>query len=135
MKNNDTTILELKQQLEEKKSKIKSVKRTVYKTNCSLTLFKQVYNLHTLSISDLALFLSMLTSWKREAESLNIIDNCIISGYNVNEWISDIQSKYDEKSMMAELESLSAIEKRLGSMLSTDKKIELELENIAQLLK
>ena len=58
----------------------------------------------------------------------------MISGYNVNDWISDIQCKVEEKKSQTALAELTAIEVRLSGLLSDDKKIEIELDDIEQLL-
>jgi DNA-binding transcriptional regulator YhcF (GntR family) len=68
------------------------------------------------------------------AENLKLLDEYIISGYKPEEWITDIRGKLDVVSKKDEERKLQVLENKLQKMLSDDKKIELELEEIAKSL-
>ena len=134
MSNNDERVLQLKKIIDEKKSELKAVKRFTPITNCVLDLDNQKYNLNVLQLNDLKLLLIKLNMYFMSAKDLGIIE-LELSGYNVAEWVTDIKSKieiFEHKAKEAELKTLEA---KLDKMLSDEKKTELELDEIAALLK
>ena len=58
-----------------------------------------------------------------------------ISGYGVTAWIKDIKSKLVVSSLKKEEADLKKMEGKLDKLLSDDKKTELEIDEIANLLK
>lgn len=133
MSKNDERVLQLKKIIDEKKSELKAVKRFTPLTNCVLNLDNQNYNLNVLQLDDLKLLLVKLNMYLMSANDLDIGLN--ISGYNISEWMSDIKYKmeiYENKKKESELKALEA---KLDKMLSDEKKTELELDEIAALLK
>jgi hypothetical protein len=130
---NDKKILDLKSVIESKKSKLKKISFTP-STNCSLELDDTRYNLHTLGVEALTLLLIKLNSYILSMKSLKI-DTLNISGYSVNDWVTDIQLKLDIIAQKEEENKLKALESKLAALLSNDKKTELELDSIEKLLK
>jgi hypothetical protein len=63
------------------------------------------------------------------------IETLNISGYSINDWMTDIKLKLDILSQKEEENSLKALESKLAALLSNDKKTELELSSIEKLLK
>lgn len=131
---NDTRILELKKQIEEKKEKLGKVLRFSPITNCSLELDGQRKNIHALSKEELVLTLVKLQSYLASAKELEIEEHLTISGYHVTDWIADFKAKFEVLNTMAETKKLKAMEAKLVQLLSEGKKVELELDDIASML-
>lgn len=68
------------------------------------------------------------------AKDLNMSD-FEISGYSVTAWIKDIKSKLEVSDLKKEESDLKKMESKLDKLLSDDKKTELEIDEIAALLK
>ena len=128
MSKNDDRILELKKQIEVKKKSISEKKiRFIPETNC-------VLNMDVCSDDALLLLLIRLNSYLMSAKDLNMAD-FEISGYSVTAWIKDIKSKLDVSGLKKEESDLKKMESKLDKLLSNDKKIELEIDEIVALLK
>lgn len=129
----DTKIIELKKQIEEKKEKLKDVKRFSPITKCIINLEGKAQNLNVLKKEELILLLVKLNVFKKSADELGY--PLTIDGYLVQEWMEDIQSKLKLMEYKEEEQKLNALNKKLTTLLSEDKKVELELEEIEGLLK
>lgn len=130
---NDERVLQLKGIIEKKRSELKGAKRFEPVTNCVMDLEGQKYNLNVLRFDDLQLLLVRLNMYLISAKDLEM--DLEISGYDIAEWIADIKCKigiFEYKRKEAELKTLEA---KLDKMLSDEKKTELELDEIAALLK
>lgn len=130
---NDERVLQLKKIIEDKKADLKSVKRFTPITNCVLGLDNQNYNLNVLQLDELKFLLVKLNMYLMSSLDLDI--GLDISGYNVAEWISDVRSKIEILEYKKKESELKALEVKLDKMLSDEKKTELELDEIAALLK
>jgi len=131
MSKNDEKILALRTKVEEKKTKLKTV-RFQPETNCSLELFSQRYNINTLQKQGLEDLLVILNALMKSAGELKIKYN--ISGYGVDAWMFDIRQRLDMIQSKEEAAELKSLEAKLEKLLSNDKKTELEIDNIAKLL-
>lgn len=134
MNKNDQKIMKLKEQIEEKKNKLEKLKRFLPVTNCSLDLEGDRYNLNVLNKKDLTITLIRLNIYLMAAEDLGLVEECILSGYNVVDWINDIKAKIDILSRKDEERNLKLMEIKLDKLLSSDAKVGLELDEIATLL-
>ena len=133
MSKNDDRILELKEKIEEKKQELSGKNtRFVPVTNCIIELDGMTNNLHTCDSDKLALLLVKLNLYKKEAENLDI--DFVISGYSIDDWITDLKNKFDIIKTKAEIYNLKTMESKLDELLSEDKKTELEIDDIAALL-
>ena len=74
-----------------------------------------------------------LNAYSMSADNLKI--DLVISGYGVNEWLADISGKLSVITDKKKRDELKALESKLDKMLSDEKKTELELDEIAALLK
>jgi len=129
---NDQKIMELKKQIEDKKAKlIKSQKFTPI-TNCSIEVDGIRYNLQVLNKEQLITLLVKLNSYRISAKDLEV--EYVISGFNVVEWIIDIKSKLDFVSRKEEENKLKVMESKLHQLLSNEKKVELEIDEIMKSL-
>ena len=134
MSKNDDRVLQLKKIIDEKKENLKSCKKTFLPiTNCILDLDGQKYNLNVLQFDELQLLLVKLNIYLTSAVNLNI--SLMISGYSINDWIEDINNKLDVIEFRRKENELKVLENKLNKMLSDEKKTELELDEIAALLK
>jgi len=131
---NDKTILSLKKQIEEKKKALKTSEKFIPVTNCSVEIGDTRYNIHTLQITEVINLLVLLNTYKLSAEDLGMLEEFKISGYTVTEWITDLQTKRMILTRKAEENKLRAMEEKLHNLLSNEKKIELEIEEIASSL-
>lgn len=132
---NDERILEMRKQIAEKKEKVGKLKRFVPITNCILTLKENVSNINVLSKESLIEHLVILNLYKKSAEELGLLNDFSYNGYHINDWIEDIKNKLDVLSKKEEESKLKAMESKLEKLLSEEKKTELEIDEIADLLK
>ena len=132
---NDIKIMELKEQIIEKRNKLNAIKKFSPITNCSIELDKERYNIQVLTREQLILLLVKLNSYFHSAKSLELLDDYIISGYKAEEWIVDMKARLDIISHKEEEKKLKEMEIKLDRMLSNEKKTELELSDIAEMLK
>lgn len=119
---NDKLILQLKKEIEDKKSLLAKSDKFIPETNCSLTLFGIKYNLHVQTSNQLLFLKAFLTS-------LNSPE-LIFEGYKIESWIRDIEVKYSILNIQSEKDRLKALEDKLYTLLSNDVKVSLEIENI-----
>ena len=135
MSKNDDRILELKKQIEDKRKVISEKKiRFVPETNCILNMDGMTINLNLCSDDALVLLLIRLNSYLMSAVDLGMSD-FEISGYSVTAWIKDIKRKLEVSGLKREEADLKKMESKLDKLLSDDKKTELEIDEIANLLK
>ena len=135
MSKNDDRILELKKQVEDKKKELASKKtRFVPITNCILEMDGMTLNLNVLSESALILLWIRLNTYRMYAADLGL-HKFEISGYDLEDWITDVKARLEVIATKREENNLKAMETKLDKLLSEDKKTELELDSIAELLK
>jgi endonuclease V-like protein UPF0215 family len=133
---NDNKILELKAQIAKKKEELSKKKnRFVPITNCSIDFDGARLNIQTLTKEQLQMMLIRLHMYIKSAQELNMVDVCNFSGYNVCDWVEDIKSKLNVLSFKDEENKLKMMEAKLEKMLSDEKKTELELAEIENMLK
>ena len=132
MSKNDERVLQLKKLIETKKAEL-STQRFVPITNCVLDMEDKKYNLNVLQEKELEFLMVKLNAYAMSADNLKI--DLVISGYGVNEWLTDISRKLAIITDKKKRDELKALEAKLDKMLSDEKKTELELDEIAALLK
>lgn len=131
--NNDIKILKLKEQIAKKKEELKDIERFSPVTNCSIELEGVRYNLNVLPKDQLQFLAIKLQSFKSAAEVLKV--KLDISGFYVGDWIDDILSKLKILNIKEEKANLKQMESKLDRLLSNEKKVELEINEIEELLK
>lgn len=131
---NDKRIMDLRAKIELKKKEIGKKERFSPITNCQVDLFGVRYNIHTFDQAKSIDLLVKLNALFLSAKNLGVEEAYEISGYNVSDWISDLQLKIRLLSKDAEQKKLDELEKQLRKLLSEDKKVELELDSIEGLL-
>lgn len=131
---NDATILKLKEQIAKKKKELGKTSRLSSVTNMSLEIDGTRYNLHVvdkIKLQQLAIKVKMYLMSAKELD----LEEVEYSGYTLYEWLGDILDKLsiiEHKEKEAELAKLEA---KLSKMLSNEKQVELELQDIAEKLK
>lgn len=130
--NNDQRILELRRLISDKKEKL-VITRFAPVTNCSLELDGERHNLHIQNANKLTWLLIKLNCYQMSIKDLKL-GKYEISGYPVGDWINDIKMKLRIIAQKNEEDNLKVLENKLNKLLSEDKKTELELDSIAELL-
>lgn len=125
---NDERVLLLKKQIDEKRNGLAAQKFSP-KTNCIIDLDGQKYNINVLQVNELELLLVKLSVYSEFAENLGF--KLVISGYLINEWITDIDQKLAVIKDKKKRDELKELENRLDKLLSDEKKTELILDEIA----
>lgn len=131
--NNDKKILELKNQIKEKREKLNSIGRFNPVTNCILDLDGVKHNIQVLKKDQLVLYACKLQNYKRSAKELGYELN--IGGFVIDDWLKDIVARIDILSVKEEETKLKAMEDKLSTLLSNRKKVELEIEAIESMLR
>lgn len=132
---NDEKILTLKDQIAKKREILAKKPTFAPITNCNIELLGTRCNLHAANREALVLMMCTLQNLQCMAETNHVEDYLIISGYPAKDWITDIKSRLQVMQYNEDAKALNQLERRLDSMLSDDKKTELELDSIAELLK
>ncbi|UXQ89070.1 hypothetical protein Thu_227 [Bacillus phage Thurquoise] len=135
---NDEKVLALKQLVDAKKEKLAGKKSARYKalTTCTLDLDGTRHNFNVLNKKQLTGILVRLHALVLAAEDLEIeIDVVELSGFPLSHWITDLKGKINEVAIREEEAELRKAEAALDKLLSQGKKVELELNSLAELLK
>ena len=68
------------------------------------------------------------------AKDLGVESDYDISGFKATDWITDLKAKLDDIKKKEEEKKLKLMEDKLTQLLSEDKKTELEIEELANML-
>lgn len=136
MSKNDERILELKKQIEEKKKELGKQPRFSPITTCLFTCNGNKVNMHTLtSVKEINAMLVYFNAYVMSANDLGIDCNDIVfDGFSVSDWMEDLKMKKEVVEYTAKKAQLTSLEKKLDKLLSDDKKTELEIDAIAELI-
>ena len=132
MNTNDKRIMQLREKIDEKRKLLGKSKRFAPITNCALTLHGTLYNLNVIKENTLIALLVELACYTEKALELGY--EYKVSGFLADEWLEDIQMRLANLNHRQETQKLQIMEKRLEQLLSEDKRTELELDSISELL-
>ena len=132
---NDQRIITLKNEINKKKKDIGKIEVFAPITNCNLELNGTKHNIHVLSKENLLQIMIQLNAYRLSAENLGVLSEYEIRGYHVDDWIADIKSRLNNIKIKEETTKLIILENKLTELLSADKKVELELDEIESYLK
>ena len=132
---NDSKILQLKKQIEEKKQKLKTITKFTPVTNCSLSHNNKIHNINVCNKEEIVDLLIDLNSKLLSAKELKLDEDYKINGYSLIDWITDLKTKLNILSQKDEEKKLKMMEDKLTQMLSNEKKTELELLEMEELLR
>lgn len=127
---NDATILKLKEQIESKKKLISGATRFSPITNCMLTFNGERHNLNVLDKDAILLLIAQLNSLHKSLFEVLPEETLMISSFTVIDWITDLKNKYTILNRRHEEDRLKRLETKLHNLLSTDKKVELEINDL-----
>lgn len=132
---NDKRILDLKKQIEDKKKELTQAgTRFSPITNCSLPMDGMMVNIHTMTRDTLLLSIGNVQA-KIDGLSKVLPDEVLYIGqYKADEWVADLKQKYISLNISEEKQKLSKLEEKLRVLLSSEKRVELELDSIERLI-
>jgi hypothetical protein len=135
MSKNDDKIIGMKEEILKKKKELSkgSVKVTTI-TNCSLNIVDKRYNINTLKGQELQHLLVSVNMLFLSAKDLKMQDDFKYDGYLLGDWISDLKSRVAVEEYKKKVKEMTALEKQLDSLLSSDKQTELEIDGISELI-
>lgn len=131
---NDDKILALQAQIREKKTEIGKIERFSPKTNCSISLDGERYNLNALDRTTCVYLLAKLSSLITAANKYTLANELVISGYSAHDWLGDLHAKYTSLVQKEKQQKLKTMETKLERLLSNEKRTELEIDEIRSLL-
>ena len=131
---NDDKIMLLKSQIAEKKKGLKGKKKFSPLTNCSIELDGTRYNLHVSQKELLTNLLIKLNMYRLSVVDLELEDEYIMSGFRVDEWITDIKLKLEILRYEEEDRKLKLLENKLHVLLSNEKQVSLAIEEIESMI-
>lgn len=136
MSKNDEKILALKKTIEKRKEELGKKEPFAPLTSCSLDFEGTRYNLHAINdMNTLAYIMCKLHALEMAATDLEIDSSMLVlSGFSVSDWMHDLKAKTALVKRQTKENELKAFEKKLDALLSADKKTELEIDSIAELL-
>ncbi len=134
--NNDHKIMEFKKQIEDKKLKLGKSQKFVPVTNCSFEIDGGIrFNIHAMNNEQIIPILIKLNSYAISARELELLESYKLCGFSLSDWITDLKAKLDYLSRKEEAAKLKEMENTLDQLLSSEKKVELTLDSIGELLK
>ena len=131
---NDEKIMALKSQIQEKKKCLKTKKRFSPITNCNLELDGVRYNIQVPNKEILFDLLIKLNSNLLSYRDLELEDEYIISGYSIDQWITDVKLKLEILKYEEEDRKLKLLENKLHVLLSSEKQVALAIDEIESLI-
>lgn len=133
-KTNDIKILQLRKKIEDKQKALFKIDKFVPSTTCILKIDGETKNLHVMNRSELQYYYVKLKSYKKVADE-DFVGDFEMCGFPISNWIDDISNKLaimDQKNTEKQLIDMN---NKLNKLLSEEKRTELELEEIDNLLK
>jgi len=131
---NDDKIMLLKSQIADKKKGLKGKKKFSPLTNCSIELDGVRLNLQVLNREGLTHLLVKLNSYLLSAVDLGLDEEYVISGYLIDQWITDIKLKLEILKYEEEDRKLKLLESKLHVLLSSEKQVSLAIEEIESMI-
>jgi len=131
---NDDKIMLLKSQIAEKKKGLKTKKKFSPLTNCSIELDGVRLNLQVLNREGLTHLLVKLNSYLLSAVDLGLDEEYVISGYVIDQWITDIKLKLEILKYEEEDRKLKLLESKLHVLLSSERQVSLAIEEIESMI-
>ena len=131
---NDDKIMLLKSQIADKKKGLKGKKKFSPLTNCSIELDGVRLNLQVLNREGLTHLLVKLNSYLLSAVDLGLDEEYVISGYLIDQWITDIKLKLEILKYEEEDRKLKLLESKLHVLLSSERQVSLAIEEIESMI-
>jgi len=137
--NKDKVVAELQEIVKTKKAEIASIERPNYKTHMSLNIGNGSVNLNTVTDpfvlgTSLGTLLRLKADYSAAAEILGFNETYKHQGFPVEDWVDDIQARFEKVTINQKKQQLEIIEKRLAALESKESREEKELKEIQSLL-
>lgn len=129
---NDNAILKLKAQVDKKRAELKKAQRFTPFTNCHFSMEGVTANLQALDKPSIVQLLIKLNAYRLSAVDLNMVQDFDIAGFHISDWIADLKAKLAYMNRKEEERKLALMEDKLQQLLSNEKKVELELDDLAK---
>ncbi len=139
----DEQVQELFKIVQEKKSAILKAEKPNWQTNCSFGFDKNSsarQNIQVVSdmdeLTEMFAFLLRREEYHNKASiELGVDSKFKWMGFTLDQWKSDIQTRIDKIQISKKKQELEQLESRLNSLISPDLRAEMELSEIAKILK
>jgi hypothetical protein len=131
---NDERILKMRETVATKKKELELLAKPSYETNLSLVIQGERYNLNVASKAVLLSLLMDLVIMKVASEREELLKDFELSGFKIEQWIADIKTKLKMLDKRTKEQELKVLEDKLLTMLSEDKKIDLELDELEKMI-
>lgn len=106
------------------------------KTTCIFTFNNNKINIHTLDIGNVNFYLVYFNSLYLSATNLNIDPMTVIyEGFSIDNWMYDLHQRASMLEWTQKSNQCTELKSQLDKLLSEDKQKELQLNNIADLIK
>lgn len=130
---NDKKIRDLKEQIQEQIDNLPKVTKD-FKTNLILDFQDKQYNLNVTSLNILSDLMIRLYLYKTAIDALKL-DNYLIGGFTVDDWIADITTMIEIHNRQDRLNKLRQNYKKIDSLMSDTAKTEDFLNAVEEFLK
>ena len=130
---NDKKIRELKELIQEQIDNLPKVTKD-FKTNLILDFQDKQYNLNVTSLNILSDLMIRLYLYKTAIDALKL-DNYLIGGFTVDDWIADITTMIEIHNRQDRLNKLRQNYKKIDSLMSDTAKTEDFLNAVEEFLK
>jgi len=127
---NDQVVFALQEQIKKKKASLKSSERFSPITNCSLNIDGERHNLNVVDIDLCKILLMKIHLLLTAAKDLQL-EYVFFSGFSLEDWKTDLQSKLAYLGRKTEEAKLKTMEDKLQQLLSQEARVGIELESIA----
>lgn len=135
MTKNDARNEALVKQIEQKEKALVKPNAQL-KTNCSLTLFGTTQNLNVCNMEQLILLKVQLNTMVLSAKDLGLsATDVTIGGFSIADWMRDIDVKVEVCKYNEDKKKLDQMKTNLKKLLSEDRRTEMALDNIEDILK
>jgi len=140
MNKNDKQIKELLDLVTSQEDSIGKIKRRVLNTNGIFHYDeKDFFNINTVSevktiINALAFLIEKESSWYKACDKLGVEETFLWKGYSFHEWLGDLKARLDYIQWNNRKDTLSKTKKRLNSLVSSEGKTQMEIDEIKKLL-
>lgn len=134
---NDDKVLKLMNEVKKRKLEIATSEKAAWTTNCSLNINGKTINLHV--VNDVNVLVGALAALLRnranhvEAAKLLGFDKPAPfehDGYSLEDWLADMKIRATKIQIAQKRKDLERYEAQLDKLLSNDKKVELELDQL-----
>ena len=139
-KKNDVLVSQLLKKVEEKKAQIQRIKNPSFKTNLSLPVDGTTTRIN-LNVASPELLFRILVDLETRieksqgvAEKYDLVFDNSWHGFTLEDWSDDVILKIRQNQSQRQVNELREVEKKLNSLMSEDKRTNIELEKLSELL-